>query len=486
MNYVMSVLLPVVGFLAMVAAAGCSQEPSPNYIVPFSYKPTVPHAQHISMMATDFRHAQDPTENDWTAGHYDHMMSGDIAEFKKRDANIKWYPYVLNLTVIQPGRRPSGAYNEMVEWFKAHPQYNFESAFLHDAAKVKDNCGPCLNCRVEAGIWRSKRWVINPGDEGLRAFYHDRVKRIMNPPGAKYRPDGLFFDEHGSRPDWEKLNLIEYPQWKDYEDDVVVMLALERKALEPGQFIQLNTWFDISDWDARMSIAAGGSHMENVSDPFSPLMPARWDYIEKLLSNGTFVQMVNAWSFKFKFVPDSKEAEGRKKFAGFPPGNEKSTLMRVKMFELACYYMVVPTPAHQLTLYMANNDWDEPFSTRWVKAIEVDVGSPLSRRTVLAKGRDWAWQPYQIFSRDMQRALVLIRPSAGKQYKKYDDSSAVSVRLPSGEKWVPLYSDGTIGPAVRQVKLRQGEAMILLKGSKLEQAPDTAGPARGMPDTGRP
>jgi hypothetical protein len=51
----------------------------------------------------------------------------------------------------------------------------------------------------------------------------------------------------------------------------------------------------------------------------------------------------------------------------------------------------------------------------------------------------------------------------GWDAQSYGDSTAITVPLPSGETWLPLNADGTLGAPVSNVTLRNAEAAILIK-----------------------
>ncbi len=57
--------------------------------------------------------------------------------------------------------------------------------------------------------------------------------------------------------------------------------------------------------------------------------------------------------------------------------------------------------------------------------------------------------------------------AAGWGSRPYGDSTAISIALPVGEQWLPLNADGTVGAAVTSNRLRNSEAAIMLKGSKM-------------------
>jgi len=72
-----------------------------------------------------------------------------------------------------------------------------------------------------------------------------------------------------------------------------------------------------------------------------------------------------------------------------------------------------------------------------------------------------------LYYRDFERARVLLRLQQGWGSQTYTDGTAITVTLPTGEKWIPLNANGTVENAVTSIRLRNSEAAILLKGSKM-------------------
>ncbi len=429
---------------------------------PMDYVATVPHASHISMMATDFRYDQPPEEYDWTAKHYDRIMSGKIAEYRRRNPAIKFYVYAENLIVIQETHRDppeifTAYYNDMKHWYESHPAYKIEDAFLHNAAVCPAKKPKIRACRIQTTWAEHLRWVMNPGDAGLRAYNADRLHRIVtNLNQTGYDADGIFFDEHDSGvfSHWKTFSIREYPVWGRYEDDVIGLLTFERRAL--GKLIQLNTAEYISSMDQRMTLAAGSTHMELANNPLNDWLEDRWRFIDTLLQKGAYVEFVNAYTWKDAAV-----------IPGLSRGNQPSPLLRFKMSELCSYYMVVPAVAANLSLFMGNDGWSVPMPQQWMKAIEVDVGHPLGPRTLAYQGKTSGGKPVRIWRREFGKALVFMRSKVSWDYNDYGDGSGVALNLPSGEKWHPLLGDGTLGPPATSVILRNPEGMIFIKGSAL-------------------
>lgn len=421
-----------------------------------SYHDSSPHWPHIRTMVTDFRTlyvkppAQD-RERAWNAAHFDYVMSGDGAVYRRLNPGIRTLPYALLWTVYVPGGKDaakltSGSYADLADWFGAHPGDTLENAFLHKPGgdRIAAN-------RVVIQIWdKQNRYALNPGDAAVRAYEADRMVRIAQ--GA----DGVFLDEFGAGGIHGHLNpgTLEYPALKGYDADLTRLLADAKQALG-AKILMINTAAYRNPPDREMILAAGAAHLEGMNNPISGDMEGRWTFLDDLLRHGALLELVsqNSWG----------EVNSRRSvFATYSPGNYSSSAARWKVFELASYYMVVPASPDRLLLDMANS-WSVPFSEVWLRAQEADIGHPRGARAVTAKGKDPTGHDYRVWARPFDRALVLIRPVVGWDKQRFDDTTAVTVPLPHGQSFRPLHDDGTLGSPVTQVTLRNSEAAILVK-----------------------
>jgi hypothetical protein len=127
--------------------------------------------------------------------------------------------------------------------------------------------------------------------------------------------------------------------------------------------------------------------------------------------------------------------------------------------------VVDPSRMDQLYFEPYLGSWDTPMNSVWLKAFEQDIGLATGRRNVMTNGTDGAGQTYQVYQRDFENALVLIRPAGSKGSSgTYDfgEASAVTVNLPAGT-WRMLLADGTITGPVTSIRIRCGEAVIFVK-----------------------
>ena len=407
------------------------------------------HWPHIRTMMTDFYYSWTTTEREWAGQHYDYAMSGIGSAWSAANPTVGHLPYTLEWSVIIPSQEPAGIrtayYADMVAWYHAHPSLSLESAFLHAAGGSRDSAG-----RAVVTIWNSRRWMINPADAGALQYQVDRYSRIVANEG------GAFVDEASSGDMLGRIkNTIEYPTSANFTAPQTAAFAAVKRAMG-SKVLMINTAEYSSDFDRANAIAAGGVHMEMINNPFTPDMPSRWQWIESLTSSNVLVDMVTLYA--------TSSANAMSTI--FPKGNYATSAQRMKMWELASYYMAVGSTPDQLALQLENT-WDVPYSTVWIRAQEANIGHPLSARVLASRGTDPLGQTYVVYTRDMDRALIVARVNQGWGTHSYLDGSAISIPLPSTDVWLPLMADGTLGAPVTSVRLRNVEAMILVKKSRI-------------------
>ncbi len=415
------------------------------------YSTTSAHWPHLRTMMTDFYYGWTPSERSWAAAHYDFAMSGSTSAWKGANPTVGHLRYTLEWTVILPGHGQPGLanhyYEDMQAWYRRHPQYDLESAFLHvPNAETRDKAH-----RLVVRIWDSPRWVINPADPGAREYTIDRFRRVAA------GEDGVFIDEAGSGDILGRIKggSAELPNPADFQQPHTTLLREIKQALG-NKMVMLNTATYTREWDRANILAAGAAHLEGMNDPLHAGMPSRWKYIEGLLADGAFVDFVNLYSSEWIDAHSGR----------YPRGNYATSAKRLKMWELASYYMVVPASPDRFALQLENT-WTKPYSSLWLKAQEINIGHPRGARHVYRTGTDRSGRPYTVYAREFDRALVLVRPTPGWDTQSHGDGTAAEIPLPSSGEWLPLRADGTLGSPVRSVTLRSAEAMILIDKSAL-------------------
>jgi hypothetical protein len=438
-------------------------EELPGLYAGYSASPA-PHWKHLRMGVVDYRiqYLQDVSarsaEYTWTAQHFDRLILdwGDtrsVPEYRRAAPTAELYRYVLTWTVSQAAAGSSidpavTYYAHMQQWYSRHAEYQLENAFLHDATK----CSVATRspaCRLSVHIWATDRWIVNPADAGLRAYDRDRLAAIASDV------DGLFVDEHASGDMRDRLtsqSILEYPDLRVYEHDVVELLRDIRTAIGMQKRLLLNTGNYVTPWDVQMTVAAGGAHGESFNNPVFPEMESRWRHVEAVVAAGASMNM----------PPQEGDMP-----AGFTSGSFDTPTARRRIWDLASYYLVAPAQPGLLFFDGIGDKWGQPFATSWLGAVEANIGAPIGARRVFAEGADGTGRRYRVWARDYERALVLVRPIIEWGNNSYGNETAVDLALASTERLRPLNQDGRVSAAVERIQLRAGEAAILVKEGRV-------------------
>jgi hypothetical protein len=408
-----------------------------------------PHFSHISVFYTDFyaRYASPADQRAvyaFLGGRVDGVMSGPRDQWKAVDPTILYFPYALQFSVPLPGQKgahddpASGYYTDMQSWYQRHPNYDFENAFLHRGGHDEAH-------RVQLKIWDSMRYVVNPGDAGNREYQVDRLSRVAQ------NQDGVFLDEFGGGMSGASKPSDEYANFSAYMKAETELISQVHDAMKP-RFLLINIAEYWTAADSALVVAGGGVHLERVNFPFNDRLPSRWTQIDHLLEQNVYTEFVTLWTHT--------DWMRSKSFPSFQQGMYSSRIERGQLVQLASYYMAVPKDPQRFS-YDQQNMWNVRPDTVWMPALEADVGHPREARHVIATGVDAARQKYSIYARDFDNAYVVIRPQLDWHPQIYADSTGVTVPLPAPMR--PLHRDGTLGPAVSSVTLRNVEAAILFK-----------------------
>ena len=413
------------------------------------YSSASPHWQHISTMMTDFYYGWNSAERSWAGQHYDYAMSGSGSAWRAVNPTVGHLPYTLEWSVIIPSSHSTASlgtvyYSDMVAWYHAHSSYSIETAFVHRGGSAGDSAS-----RLVVMIWDSQRWIINPADQGALAYQVDRFQRVTA------SESGAFVDEASSDMTGHVAGSLEYPTASSFEAPQTAAFAAIKRGMG-SKILMINTAEYTKPFDRANVLAAGAVHMERMNNALTAGIPQTWQWVESLTNQGVLVDFVTLYASQYvNSIPNT-----------YPHGNSATPAQRMKMWELASYYMVVPSSPATLTLQL-ENEWSLPYSSLWLRAQEANIGHPLSARLLASRGTDPLGQAYAVYTRDMDRALVVMRINQGWGAHSYVDATAVTIPLPSTDQWLPLNGDGTLGAPVTSVTLRNVEAAILVKKSRL-------------------
>jgi hypothetical protein len=293
--------------------------------------------------------------------------------------------------------------------------------------------------RVFDGSYGQMRLATNPSNAGFRAWVLDYYGRFLQgQPSAA----GLFVDNSGAGLPVDPDSVLE--PTAAYANDYGALLNALARSIAP-RWVLANT-------------AGGGATaapvVQRVQGYFEEFglrpLAQNWQQFEDLAATvGARTELRQPPPYA---VLDALPTGGS---VGDP---------RTELTTLAEYYLLADPNDTFLDFYGGF----EPATTwarHWAAAAAVDVGLPTGSWSLFASGTDPgnAALTYHVYQRSYGNALVLYKPLsyANNTAGSLAQASATTHKLP-GTYYV-LNADGTVGPAVTSVTLRNGEGVILLK-----------------------
>lgn len=414
-----------------------------------------PHFDFIRRTFTDYCYCWKGSRDsrDWSAEHYDLIMSGDLGTWKSLNPKVTTLRYALLVSTLDEANKEKSSVNgkfldDMRRWYAKHPEYKMEDAFLH---KVGDGRVDSAS-RLNPHIWDSNRFVGNPNDPGWRAYSIDRMKWIAKDEDV----GGIFLDEidRGNAAKYfGKSHEFQGADSTVWQNALVSLLADIRKAIAP-KMLQINAaGYSGHDWEKALGAAAGSVHLETL-DRATQELPSVWDMVDWYLDHDVYVDFVGLETWSDLARPSMAKR--------YPGGNYASPPLRGKMVQLTSYYMVVPSDPQRIGIQIENVRGFQPDSVA-MRVMEYDIGHPLGERRVVMNEHDPLGQKARVYRRDFDHAIVLIRPVAYWADTVLTNETKVQVPLPDGGPWLRLEPDGTTTP-VSDIWLRNSDAVILVHG----------------------
>jgi hypothetical protein len=414
-----------------------------------------PHFDFIRRTFTDFCYCWDDSRDsrDWSAQHYDLIMSGNLGAWKELNPRVTTLRYALLVSTLDEANKDKPSINgkfldDMRRWYAKHPEFKMEDAFLH---KPGDGSADSAS-RLNPHIWASNRFVGNPNDPGWRAYSIDRMKWIAKDSDV----GGIFLDEidRGTAAkaykDSREFQGADSTVW---QNALVSLIAEIRKAIAP-KMLQINAaGYSGRDWEKALGAAAGSVHLETLNRATQEL-PSVWDVVDWYLDHDVYTDFVGLETWSDLARPSMAKR--------YPGGDYASPPLRGKMVQLASYYMVVPSDPQRLGVQIENVRGFVPDSVA-MRVMEYDIGHPVGERRVVINERDPLGQRARVYRRDFDHAIVLIRPVAYWADTVMTNETKVKVPLPDGGPWLRVEPDGTTIP-VTDLWLRNSDAVILVRG----------------------
>ena len=137
---------------------------------------------------------------------------------------------------------------------------------------------------------------------------------------------------------------------------------------------------------------------------------------------------------------------------------------RVQLTTLAMYYLLAD-PNLSFLMMNGGNEPASGWDRHYTKAITFNVGKPAAAWTTFATGQDPTNRSldFKVYARDYQNALVLYKPLAytrGVSGKTTNDTATTHAL---GGNYRVVKADGTLGPVINRITLRNGDGFVLAK-----------------------
>jgi hypothetical protein len=283
------------------------------------------------------------------------------------------------------------------------------------------------------------RFATNPADGGFRNWAVDHARRFLAAhPGA----DGLFLDNSYGRLQVDPRILRE--PINRYADDYASLAG----SIESGigtKWVMANT-------------AGSGVNAD-------PLAKYGISYVEEFALR----PLTHNWQ---QFTDVAAQTAHRLRLMagnGFAvldtyPAGGSPTDPRTQIAALAYYYLLAD-PERTFVMFNGGFEPSSTWSRHWTDAVKYDIGRPRGAWSIFAQGKDpeRTYLDYKVYQRTYDRALVLYKPLSYTAGRTGTTNTATATT-----HWLPgnyreLRSDGTLGPVVTSIRLRNGEGAILVR-----------------------
>ena len=448
--------------------------------------PQIPTAQVM------YNYSLQSGEAAWLAQHYDLMIfdSGNynlLDEIKNAGGKkIIWY----QLWDTQGQSTSSSTYQSLLSWCNSHG-VDIESMFLHYSENTTltingtnyslpsyANANPKSQSRAYGYVWGSLRWVYNLGNANFQEWRAERVASSVNapPPGETNLFDGVFADEAIDRKVARSGDsgvtgqtgggILEYPEmtgsWKlnmwdsgfnqsQWYKDWTSMAQTVRTYLASQGLQNKITMINVGDsWGLEQAEQGAKACLRELhitpGNPHANLDSPNGGSLG-LIKNQSAAQVSQSIYFN---SPDSS----------FPTDPAWA-----RMWALSTFYLT----KSDYTYFSPQYDPSDPSNlhggytpNKWFGAIEYNIGQPTADYYTFASGTDPVGQPYKVYARQFQNALVLVRVYQDGSYNNFSNSTAATINL--GASYNRLNVDGTVTPtAISSISLRNSEGAILIK-----------------------
>ena len=336
----------------------------------------------------------------------------------------------------------NGTINGVIPAFDSTADAN-RDGYLSDAEYANRKAGFDARFEYQSRLfyphYGQMRFVTNPSSAAVRTWAADYNERLLN---ANPLADGLFIDNaHGKLPFDSPVK----ESTVSFTDDLAAMTAAVSRRVAPK--------WTVSNTAGSQSEANGIAANSSAAFEEFLLRPnsVNWSGLESVANLVT--QRLASDSPSPYLIIDSY------------PDDKATTDPRTRSAVLSYYYLLAD-PQKTFLMFFGGDRPAAPWQDVFVPAATVDVGQPKAAMTTWATGTDPqnARLTYKIYGREYGKALVLFKPksfAAGQGAGATDDATVTTHRL-NGNYRV-LNADGTLGPIITSIDLRNGEGVTLMK-----------------------
>jgi hypothetical protein len=314
--------------------------------------------------------------------------------------------------------------------------------YLTDGEYANRKAG--LNARFEYEsrlfypFYGQMRFVTNPSSSAVRhwaADYH--VRLLQSTPLA----DGVFIDNATGKLPFPGVSVLE--PTATFGIDSGALVAAVSRAIDP-HWVLANT---AGGGFTATPVSAGAA--ASFEEFLIRAMQANWSEV------GDAVNLVNERlnNGSEYLVIDSHPAGG------------STTDARTQLATLAYYYLLAD-PDRTFLMFFGGYNPASSWTEHWSPAAAVDIGTPAGDMRQLAAGLDPANSAltYKVFARDYTNGLVVYKPlsyATGQTEGTTANNTTTTHQL--GGTYRQVQANGTLGPVVTAVALRNGEGAVFVK-----------------------
>jgi hypothetical protein len=337
-----------------------------------------------------------------------------------------------------------GTTEGVIPAFDAEADLN-KDGYLDDAEYAKRKPGKdarfLYESRIYNGGYGQMRFCTNPGSPDLHKWAADyHVRFLAKNPLA----NGIFMDNSSGKPQVKAPDVVESPA--NYSAEYGQMLQVVWKAIEP-KWILSNTGGGYAS--AEPVIQQSPAYFEEFAiRPLSHGWSA-FDDLAAMVERRRLLTKPSALAVIDSHAPGGKQDDPR------------------VLIGVLTYYYLLADPDTTFLMFFGGQDPNGAWTKHWTAAVAYDVGKPTGKWSEFATGPDPSNKDltYKVLQRTYSNALILHKPLShvrgNRTPPKIGEETETKHELKGTYR--PLLADGTLGPPVTSISLRNGEGAILIK-----------------------